>query len=626
MTDVITHRGPNDDGFYVGPGIGLGMRRLSIIDLETGKQPISNEDGTIWVVLNGEIYNFRQKRRELESRGHSFATSTDTEIIVHLYEEYGRRCVEHLRGMFCFALWDERERQLLLARDRIGIKPLYYTFADERLLFASEVKCLLQDPGVERHLDWAAVSHYFSFLVTPASQSILRGIRKLEPGRILLLPQGREPVIERYWDMRIEPRHDRTEGEIIEELRHILQEAVALHMVSDVPIGAFLSGGLDSSSVAALMARAADRPIKTFSIGFADEEYDELEHARRVAAHIQAEHRDVVLEPDVLAIIDELVWYLDEPFGDSSAIPTFMVSKMAAEEVTVILSGDGGDELFAGYDKYVVESKERRWDLIPRPMKATLGLISRMIPDGFRGRNFTRHFALSGVERYLDACTYFHERQKKRLFSPEAFERMSASDPWTAAIENLTAANGDWLSALQYEDFQSYLPLDILAKVDRMSMAHSIEARPPLLDHEVVEFVATIPSELKLRDGRTKYIFKEAMRGMIPDSIIDRRKQGFAIPLGRWFRGTLSDFVRDLLLSCSARQRGIWNPEYVEHLIREHERGRPHDLRLWTMISFELWCRQFLDGAATPVEPRSSTPVRIGRATASLCASETLES
>jgi asparagine synthase (glutamine-hydrolysing) len=367
-------------------------------------------------------------------------------------------------------------------------------------------------------------------------------------------------------------------------------------MISDVPLGAFLSGGLDSSAVVAAMTDAIDRPIKTFSIGFADEDYDELRHARRVAKDLGTEHRDLVLEPDVLDIIDDLVWYLDEPFGDSSAIPTYMVSKLAAEEVTVALSGDGGDEIFAGYDKYVVESTERRWDSLPLPARSALGAISRLIPEGVRGRNFTRHFSLSGAQRYLDACTHFQEGQRKKLFSADVLRLMQEHDPWSTAAEHLTMRNGDWLSSLQYWDFQAYLPLDILTKVDRMSMAHSLEARPPLLDHELVEFAATIPPEMKLSGGRTKHVFKEAMRGILPQQIIDRRKQGFAIPLGRWFRGQLSDFVHDLLLSQSSRERGILNPAYVKWLVKDNERGRPqHDLQLWTLISFELWCRRFLD-------------------------------
>ncbi|MCZ6807242.1 MAG: asparagine synthase (glutamine-hydrolyzing), partial [Deltaproteobacteria bacterium] len=401
MADVITHRGPDDFGSYVGSGVGLSMRRLQIIDLETGEQPIHNEDETVWVVLNGEIYNFREKRKELEARGHRFYTATDTEVIVHLYEEFGAECVHHLRGMFGFALWDARRRALMLARDRIGIKPLYYGVFGERLVFASEVKCFLTLPEVERRLDWTAVQHLFTFLVTPPAQSILEGVRKLEPGHVLVADQGKEPLVRRYWDLRFEPEVERSESALIEELRAVLRETVDLHMMSDVPLGAFLSGGLDSSAVVATIAALTDRPVKTLAIGLDDADFNELEYARVVSNQLGTEHHELVLEPNVFDILEDLPWYLDEPFGDSSAIPTYMVSKLAAEEVTVVLSGDGGDEVFAGYDKYVVEGRERRWDALPRAGKAVAGLASRLIPEGRPGRRFLRHHSLSGAERYL---------------------------------------------------------------------------------------------------------------------------------------------------------------------------------------------------------------------------------
>ena len=595
MADSIVHRGPDDSGYYIAPGLGLGMRRLSIIDLLTGEQPIHNEDKTVWVVLNGEIYNFREKRRELEGRGHHFYTAADTEVIVHLYEEYGADFVQHLRGMFALALWDSRNRSLLLARDRLGIKPLYYGVFGDRLVFGSEVKTLLTLPEVQRNLDWAAVQHLFTFLSTSATRSIVEGVRKLEPGHLLTVRDGGRPQITRYWELEFSIDEERSEDDVVEELLAALEESVDLHMVSDVPLGAFLSGGVDSSSVVAMMAGLSDRPVKTFSIGFGEADFNELEHARAVAVHLGTEHREMVLEPDVLDVLDDLAWYLDEPFGDSSAIPTYMVSKLAAEEVTVVLSGDGGDEIFAGYDKYVVEGGERRWDSLLHLVRPALRLGSRLIPFGQRGHNKLRHFSLSGADRYLDACSFFPLQEQAKLFSGDVRARMPRQGAWDRQRRALSKPTPDWLTALQYNDFHNYLPLDILTKVDRMSMAHSIETRVPLLDHVFVEASARIPSRLKLRDGSTKYIFKEAIRRKLPPGITDRPKQGFAIPLGHWFRGQLGDYVRDLLLSPRARQRGYFETSYVEKIIDEHGRGRPLDLHMWTLISFELWCRTFLD-------------------------------
>jgi asparagine synthase (glutamine-hydrolysing) len=562
---------------------------------------VRNEDGSVWVVLNGEIYNYRELRLELERRGHAFYTATDTEVIVHLYEEHGADCVGKLRGMFAFALWDERSKMLLVARDRLGIKPLYYARVDGRLAFASELKVLLQLPGIERRLSWPAMSHLFAFLYTSATDSIVAGVHKLEPGHYLTLAAGGEPRTVRYWDLRFEPDQRTSEAGFAERLRGLLEESVRLHMLADVPLGVFLSGGLDSSAVAATMAKLSARPIKTFSIGFPETRYNETQHARRVAQALGADHHELILEPDALESIEDIAWFLDEPFGDSSALPTYMVSKLASQHVTVVLSGDGGDELFAGYDKYVVERKERRHRFVPRPVRRALGGIGRAMREEMFGRRFLIHMALDGPERYLDAQTLFALEQKRRLFRPEVFRELVHDQPWRGPAACLAGFDGHWLSALQYFDMKSYLPLDILTKVDRMSMAHSIETRVPLLDHKLVEFAATIPADLKLRNGTTKHIFKEAMRGILPDEIIDRGKQGFAVPIAYWFRGRLTGFLRDVLLSDASRRRGIFDPAYIEQLIRWHEQGRPLEMQLWTLLSFELWCRTFLDaGRAAP--------------------------
>lgn len=612
MCETIRHRGPDDGGFFVSDGVALGMRRLSIIDLATGDQPVHNEDRSVWVVFNGEIYNFAELRADLIRRGHTFYTAGDTETIVHAYEEYGSRCVEKLRGMFGLAIWDARRRELLLARDRVGIKPLYWTEANGQLLFASELKALLQIPTVPRDLNWGAVDHLLAYLTTPRSESIVRGIRKLEPGHRLIASAERGIRIERYWDVQFQPDHSRSEAWFVDRLSELLEESVRIHLMSDVPLGAFLSGGIDSSSVVATMARLSDRPVKTFSIGFREAAYSELDSARLVAEEFGTEHYEQILEPDVIEVLNDIAWYLDEPFGDTSAIPTYMVSRLAAQHVKVALSGDGGDELFAGYDKYLVEERERGYQ-IPELVRRSLAAAGRMLPPGARGRNFARHFALTGAARYLDASTIFRLDDRRGLFRPEVAEMMNGMDPSRESLASL-ASHGGWLDRLQYLDLNQYLPLDILTKVDRMSMAHSLETRVPLLDHKIIEFAATIPAELRLHNGTTKYIFKRAMANVLPAAVLEKRKQGFAIPLGVWFRGQLEPFVRDLLLSDTARGRGMFNAAAIERLLRLHASGRPMELQLWTLISFELWCRTFLDRRApqfvsSPVERRSAVAI-----------------
>jgi len=597
MCNAMVHRGPDDEGHYCGHGVGLAMRRLSIIDLQGGHQPIPNEDRSVWCVLNGEIYNYRELRAELEGRCHRFATASDTEVIVHLYEEYGSACVEKLRGMFAFAVWDQHAHTLMLARDRLGIKPLYYAEVGPRLLFASELKVLLALPEVERAIDWQSLCFMLSFQYTPQDSSIVAGVRKLEPGCVLIAKPGQGTKVVRYWRPRFAPDHARSQQDTVERLRELLQEAVRTHLVSDVPLGAFLSGGLDSSSVVATMAGLIDEPVRTFSIGFSEPAFDERVHARKVAEMFGTCHRELIVEPDALGMVDDLAWHLDEPLGDPSAIPTYLVSKLASEHVTVVLSGDGGDELFGGYEKYLVERRERVRDRFTWPLSGVLAGLARALPEGTRGRGFIRHHALRGHERYLDAGTVFSTATKHSLLQPDVLTMMRLSEPMNAALTLLNGTHDDWLTSLQRLDLENYLPLDILTKVDRMSMAASIETRVPLLDHVLVDFVGTIPGSQHLGADGGKAIFKRAMRGVLPDAVIDRRKQGFGVPLSHWFRGKLGGFVRDLLLSDTCKRRGILQPSYVEKLIRMHEAGRELDMQLWTLISFELWCRNFLDAA-----------------------------
>jgi asparagine synthase (glutamine-hydrolysing) len=595
MCGAMVHRGPDDEGIWRGDGVALGQRRLSIIDLSNGHQPLSNEDGSIWIVFNGEIYNYPELRAQLLSRGHTLRTNSDTETIVHLYEDFGSACVEHLRGMFAFAIWDTRRRELLLARDRLGIKPLYYAEQNGELLFASEIKPILQLGRVERALDWQAVGHLFTYMATPPDQSIVRGISKLEPARVAVATGHGSIAPRRYWDVSFQPDESASEATLVERLREQLHDAVTAHQIADVPVGAFLSGGIDSSAVVAMMAKPAAGRLKTFSIGFAESDFNELSHARAVAKQFGTDHYELVLRPDVVSMVEDLTFYLDEPFGDTSAIPTYMVSKLAAEHVKVVLSGDGGDELFAGYDKYVVEGQERRRERLPRPLRQMAGAIGAMMPHGMKGRRFLRHLALEGGARYLDAQMLFHDDERPHLFREDAFDEIDRGVSKRAS--DFGPAGADWLSAIQYRDLNHYLPLDILTKVDRMTMAHSLEARPPLLDHKLVEFAATVPARFRLKDGTTKYLFKQALRGVLPDAIIDRPKHGFAVPLAHWFRGELAGFARDVLLSDRCRDRGILEPRYLSRLLELNEQGRNLDLQLWTALSFEMWCRRFLDSA-----------------------------
>jgi asparagine synthase (glutamine-hydrolysing) len=516
--------------------------------------------------------------------------------------------------MFALAIWDARRRRLLLARDRLGIKPLFYAQIPGGLAFASELKAILAVPGIERRLSWPAVGHLLTFLGTPPAQSILEGVRKIEAGHVAVLEQGRPLHERRYWDVRFAPDPVASEAALVDELRARVDEAVAAHLASDVPLGAFLSGGLDSSAVVRSMAERAQGRVKTFSIGFADPRYDERAHARRVADLCGTDHHELVVEPQPLDIVEDIVWHLDEPFGDSSAVPTYLVAKMAAAHVKVVLTGDGGDELFGGYDKYVVESRERRYDRVPSVLRRPLGWLGRLLPVGTPGRRFLNHFALDGPHRYLDASTLFTRHDQVHLLTPEAFEQIAPHDPFGPALAALSRERSTWLSSLQYCDLRSYLPLDILVKVDRMTMAHSIEARPALLDHRLVEFAAGIPASLHVRGGTTKHLFKQALATRLPPDIVQRPKRGFAAPLASWFRGPWMGFARELLLSGRSRERGILSARHLDRLLRLNARGRNFDRELWTLVSFELWCQAFLDAPARArVRP---APIRVTSAAA----------
>ena len=599
MCDVITHRGPDDAGYYAEGGSAIGMRRLSIIDIAAGHQPISNEDGSVWIVFNGEVYNFAELRADLIARGHSFKTHSDTETIVHLYEEMGERCVERLRGMFGFAIWDRRENKIFLARDRAGKKPLHYTLVGETLVFGSEIKSLLQFPGVERQVNHQAISDYLSFGYVPDPLTAFRGIQKLLPGHTMTFQNGRMTT-RRYWDFSYGQEHAPAQSEsyYAERLRELIAESVRIRLVSEVPLGAFLSGGVDSSTVVAMMARAMDQPVKTFSIGFSEASFDELKYARLTAERYQTDHHEFIVTPDVCRLVEEIVWHHDEPFADASSIPTYVVSKMAREFVTVVLSGDGGDELFAGYERYLVHQGRQRFERIPGWLRRNVMLpLSQALPRATYGKQFLRNISLEGGARFVDSLSYFGAAAKRNLLAAEVRRGLNGYDS-AAAFEQLFAepSSADPIERLLYLDSKTYLSGDILTKVDRMSMAHSIEARVPLLDHELIEFVQSIPASLKLRGQTTKHILKQAMGELIPNEIINRPKMGFGVPLRKWLNNELREMLHDTLTDQRARERGLLNPRAVQALLDEHGRGRrDNSLHLWGLLNLELWHRSFID-------------------------------
>jgi asparagine synthase (glutamine-hydrolysing) len=623
MCDVIRHRGPDDEGVWVQAGgegqrdgVALGMRRLSIIDLSTGHQPIHNEDRSVWIVFNGEIYNFRELRAELERAGHAFYTATDTEVIVHAYEQWGTQAIARLRGMFGLAIWDGRSRMLLVARDRIGIKPLHYAELNGRLYFGSEIKSLLCVPDLPRDLDLDALDHYLSFLYTPRDGSIFRAVKKLPPGHLLTWRDGRVEV-ERYWQLPAQESFAGSEQDAIAQLREALRSAVRSHLISDVPLGAFLSGGVDSSLVVGLMAETSGGRVKTFSIGFDEPAFDELEHARRVAQHFDTDHHELVVKPDGVRILDALIGHFDEPFADSSAIPTWYVSEMARRHVTVVLSGDGGDELFGGYDRYTPHARVVAFDRYsPRALRRVAAIAGARLPHGARGKNFLRHVARDQHLRYLDAIRFFSADEKPALLSQDILQALEGPDPETRLARHFERyVDLPWPSQMMRFDAETYLPEDVLTKVDRMSMAHSIESRVPLLDNEVIGLAATLPAAFKVKNGRGKHVLKEVAATLLPRDILDRKKQGFGVPLGTWFRGNLRELFADTLLSPASLQRGYFRPPFIRQLVDEHLSGkRDHTLRLWQLVVFERWHRQYVDEVAGKSIPFLGPAIPLGAA------------
>lgn len=597
MTDSIYERGPDDEGFYIKENVGMGFRRLSIIDLNTGHQPLSNEDGNIWIIFNGEIYNFKELHDNLVEQGHQFRTKSDTETIVHLYEQYGVDCLKYLRGMFAFAIWDNNKRQLFCARDRFGIKPFYYYSDKEKFVFGSEIKAILKSESIDKTLSYEALDSYFAFGYISNDLSIYKNIKKLNPAHYLIASFGKEPgiSINRYWDIFFEPDFSKTEDEWVEELQDSFLETVRLHMISDVPLGAFLSGGIDSSSVVAMMAKISSRPIKTFSIGFKEQEFNELKYAREVAKKYGTEHHEQIVEPESVSLLPKLVDAYDEPFADTSAIPTYYVSKLARQFVTVALSGDGGDELFAGYDVYDKFNKLNSSFYHfgnPNVNKLIWGNIYKSLPQSLPGKGLT--YLLSQDKKYVGAYLSFwpKDEREKLLKDHPPIDHHQGSELYKEEI--LKSKDGiDFISKLQYLDMRSYMVDDILTKVDRASMLNSLEVRVPLLDHKLAELTFKIPSGLKLKDGSQKYIFKKAMKPFLPKNIFNHAKQGFGMPLPYWFKDDLKEYINDTLLSNNLLSANYLNKQYVRKTVANNGKGmRNLSLKIWSLIFFEEWLKQ----------------------------------
>ncbi len=603
MGKAIVHRGPDDEGCFLDGPVGIGMRRLSIIDVSGGHQPISNADGTMWLVCNGEIYNFRELRRELEVLGHRFKTGSDSEVVLHCYAQYGEECIHRLNGMFAFALWDKRQRRLIIARDRLGIKPVYVYRDARRLAFASEAKALLALPGISADLDVSTLDSYLSLGYVSAPQSIFRGIKKLSPASMLVVEDGR--VAERrYW--RIAPTIDvgRSEQHWKEAVRAQLDRSVRMQMVSDVPIGAFLSGGIDSSTVVGLMARHSDQPIRTYAIGFkggaADDYYNELPYARRVSDLFKTEHHEIMVRPDIVSLLPQLIWHMDEPMSDTALITTYLVSEFARREVTVILSGVGGDELFGGYRRYLGNHYQGLFERFPAWVQRTAFAVGKSLPSD-------RHSPLLNLSRlakgFLEGASLpFDERYRSyvQVFSPQELGGLllatnaQAPDVIGAAFEH--AGGTDSLNRMLAVDAETMLPDDLLMLTDKMSMATSLECRVPLLDHELVQLAASIPEAVKIRGGRLKHVMKEAVVDLLPREILNRKKRGFGTPMGAWLKEDLAPLITGLLSRGAIEKRGLFRSDAVQGLISAHEAKRLDGTdRLLTLLCLEIWSRLYLD-------------------------------
>ncbi|MCO6509990.1 MAG: asparagine synthase (glutamine-hydrolyzing) [Aridibacter famidurans] len=605
MCGRIRHRGPDDQGMWLGEGAALGMRRLSVIDLETGEQPVTNESGNVVAVMNGEIYNFLEVREDLEGKGHRFTSRSDTEVLPHLYDEYGETLVDHLDGMFAFALWDKHRKRLLIARDRFGEKPLYYGVFGGRLYFASEPKSLFADPRVPKELDPDAAFLYLSFDYVPAPHSIYKGIKKLPAGHLLKWESG-ELSVRKYWDLSFEKREPAPSvTEAAEEIIGILSASVRRRLVADVPLGVLLSGGIDSSTVAALSVEHSASKVKTFSIGFEEESFDESSHARLVADHLGTEHHEERLSVETAAgLVEDIGKWLDEPLSDGSLLPTFLLSSFVRKHVTVALGGDGGDEIFAGYPMYLGHKVNRLYRAVPKfvrsgivePAIAGLKAGTGNLTFDYKAKRFVKAADRDDIERHHMWFGSFSIEEKADLLSESFSESVSLDDTYSVARELAKGCDAESVvERMQYLDMKLYLAEDILTKVDRASMAVSLEVRAPFLDHKVVEFAASLPADYKLKGRTSKYILKKAVGDLLPDEIISRPKKGFGIPVAEWLKGRLNPLLNELLSEERLKSQGIFEPAFVSRLVDEHESGKAnHYKQLWTLLVFQLWLENFL--------------------------------
>ena len=605
MCALLIHRGPDQQGYYFGDRVALGMRRLSIIDVQKGHQPIHNEDRSVWVIFNGEIYNYRELRKDLEKRGHRFYTRSDTECLVHLYEEFGDECVSHLRGMFAFAIWDDRRKRLILVRDRLGIKPLYYRQDEGKLVFASEMKCLLMLEGFDRQINLEALSAFFTFMYVPGPMTIYEGIYEVPPAHICVWSDG-NLFLRRYWEIKPEPDANKPIEYFTEGLLHHLREATKLRLISDVPLGAFLSGGIDSSAVVALMAQGSERRVKTFTVGFQTEHpgFDERPFARQVAEAFDTDHSECLLSPHVEEILPTIIRAFDEPFADSSMIPNFLICQAAREWVTVALSGLGGDELFAGYERYRGALLADYYRRVPRVVRQ--GLIDRVIRSTPESRNgglwsdrlkrFIQGTELGLAERYQRYIAAYDDAEKTELFSGDLVRELEKRGLSSTPLAMKKAHDADDpLDRMLFADMRTYLPDDLLKMTDRLSMCHSLEVRVPFLDHKLVEFVATIPARYKLKRWQKKHILIRALDGVLPKVILRRRKQGFSIPLNSWLRGPLRDFRHIYMAEPALKDVGLFDPQAVARILRDHDRGfRNHESKIWALLTFMLWYDMYM--------------------------------
>jgi asparagine synthase (glutamine-hydrolysing) len=607
MCKVIRHRGPDDQGVWVGDRVALGMRRLSIIDLAGGHQPIFNEDQSILIVFNGEIYNYRELQKELQERGHHFRTNSDTEAIVHAYEEYGDDCVKHLRGMFAFALWDRKRQRLLAARDRFGKKPLNYYWDEHRLIFGSEIKSILE-AGIPREINSIALDEYLVYGYVPAPNTLFKGVMKLPAAHILIYEDGQIST-KRYWELPFIPISQDDEATAIERTRALLKDAVQVRLMSEVPLGAFLSGGVDSSIVVGLMSSMMSQPVKTFSIGFDEDDFSELPYARQVAKHFGTDHHEFFVQPDLVSVLPQLAWAYDEPFADPSMLPTYYVSKLAREHVTVVLTGDGGDEIFGGYTRYERELSINR---IPAVVRHLCGYGSMLMPDGMRGKKRLRNMLHDLATRYVHAGMLFSEGSRLSMYHPRYLAYMRDHDPYERQIHEFhTVSQLDIMAQMQYVDVRAYLADDILVKVDKASMLNSVETRAPLLDQHLVEYVSSLPSTIRTRNHVLKYLLKKVAADVLPTEILTRPKQGFGVPLKHWFRGDLTGFAHDLLDSPRSRQRGIFNPQFIRDLLKAHASTKlvNHSEGIWALLCLELWFQTYMDEPSIRAEQSTQTRI-----------------